>query len=175
MKKILIIVLMALPFVVSAQSQKIYLDTANVFHTYLESGIGEQVPISFKIDNIDKIKQTTIYIEWEKETYTNPANAKYVADHKSMQHIELFLMNKIAAASSQAMQSVKNRVSYSPIKGSSVGRVNGGKVDTVEQIYIIIPIQVQNGYGNTVMKEWNAFIGWNKTANKEEITGTIYE
>jgi len=174
MKKTFLLVLLILPLALFAQSQKIYLDTANVFHTYLESGIGEQIPISFNIENIDTIKLCKVYIEWEKETFANPANAKYVADHKSMQHIEMFLMSKIEAESSVAKQSMKNSISYSPIKGS-IGRVMSIKSDTIEYVFIDIPIQAQNGYGNTVMKEWRGSIEWNKLENKEEIRGMAYD
>jgi hypothetical protein len=133
----------------------------NVFYSTLESGIGEKIPMPFRLtaDAEMKIKETTIYQNWEKVTFSNPANEKYIEIHKSMQHFEMFLMGETFMASFYAKMKMKNGTSYSPVKGGE-GMIY---VNDKGEINISFPCQGQNGYGNTIISKVYYSIIWNES------------
>ena len=138
----------------------------DVFYTKIENGIGEQIPAKFSIssETIIKIKSTKIYQNWEKDTYTNPENVGYVKKHKSMKHIEVFLMGETMMSSKYTQMKMKNQTSYSFVKGGS-GHIFVGDND---KINISFPCQSQNGYGNIIISTAYYSIIWNEEKNDQE-------
>jgi hypothetical protein len=117
-----------------------------IFYTTFKSGIGEVIPVKFKLsgDFLNKIQKSEIYLLWEKETFSNPENVGYIERHKNKTHVETYLMSCTSMASFYTKLGLKNGNSYTPIADGE-GFVY---VNDKNEVSFSFPFKGQNGYGN---------------------------
>lgn len=120
----------------------------DVFFTKLESGVGEIVPVKFKLssDLSATISSNKIFQEWDSTTYSNPKNAKFVEKWKNQTHLETYLIGITKMAGEMAKIDLKNGTSFSPIADSQ-GFIN---IMDDGSISVTLPFKAQNGNGNMV-------------------------
>jgi hypothetical protein len=141
------VVLTLITTVAFSQEKENYIKDG-VFYTKMKSGVGEQIPVKFKFgsDFEKKILETEVYKIWEKDTYTNPENEKYVERWKKQTHLETYLMSATSMASFYAQLELKNKTSFTPISGSE-GFIY---VNDKSEVNYSFPFKAQNGAGNMI-------------------------
>jgi hypothetical protein len=155
MKQILILLVVALSFCTNAQE----VIENGYYKTNLETGLGNDVAMSFSIDSItmEKIMQHPSYLNWDSTTFNNPENAEYIEKNKDKTHLEMFLMGKVLLGAIYVEMGLKYPKSYSPI-ASSTNRIYISS--TNNDIVISYAMQAQNAYGNMLYNTAMIYVRW---------------
>ena len=149
MKKVSMVLLFALVTIVSFGQVKEDYVKDGFFYTTFKSGVGEVIPVKFKLgsDFLEKLPTTENYILWEKDMYSNPENSKAVELNKNKTHIETYLSSCTWMASFYAKLGLKNGGSYTPISNGE-GFIY---VNDKGEVSFSFPFKGQNGYGNMLI------------------------
>ena len=148
MKKLLMVSMMFMSYV--SYGQDIPKIENGFLVVTLENGVGIEQKVKFSIsdDDYKKIKSSELFKKWKETTWSNPANAGYIENHKKWDEVVTYLEGKITSCKfTLKILKLKNGSSLEFIEGSK-GMVyfsdNGG-------IRISFPFKAQNGYGNSIV------------------------
>lgn len=129
---------------VYAQIDTTYIQN-NVFYTTVKNGLNQDKIISFPIDTI-KIIQSLGFILWEKNTFNDTLNIKYIEHIKNIPKVYAYLNSKVWTALFYGKMKLKNQTSFNLIENAP-GYI---MITDAGGLSIKFPIQAQNGYGNLI-------------------------
>ena len=116
-----------------------------VFSTKMENGIGVKMPISFKVIDIQEVKNTNVYKAFA-DGYVTDKNYQAECKALGLDVFGAFLLESTQISGVTVKYEFKNKASFTLIKDAE-GSVYAMSPD---EVVFSFPCQAQNGYGNMI-------------------------
>ena len=119
--------------------------------TTQETGAWVEKDMFFSLSSkdYDNIKNSELFIKWEEETFSNPANEGYINKHKDWDKVILYIRGQIMMSLFCAEAKLKN--------GKSLDFIDGSKgiifLDEKGEIKISYNFKAQNRFGNFIISQ----------------------